>query len=154
MFPPVPTGVTLEMLVNQEIVNPPKEKDGRIYQFVNCPNLLRAYSLSNRWYGIQLVITPDEQERTYWVRSSVIKFLLGVKTGTIYEIHVDVPKIQQRGRYFFTGCEEPDWPLYITSVILAHLETLKFSQNKPSGHPVLVCKIIRNYSPQIFEELL
>lgn len=83
-------------------------------------------------------------------------FTLDKKTGRIQRIDLDVEELKETAIWQRFPAQAPEnWAVFIASLLIAHIEVLKFSQDRDSrthSHSA-VERIIRNYSETIFEEV-
>lgn len=145
IFGPVPILNQYNVQVNPEIIN----TRGNI---PHCPNLITVQRLGNQTLKVVFNSVP---ERTQLVRFRGVTFEIGRAHGRVKNVVIDYPYIRNRGVFLRQGCGETEWRQFISSVVQAHLEVLKFylPQHKRTRHPILVSRIFRNYADPIFQEV-
>jgi hypothetical protein len=142
-----PTGTLIRFVpIDASLVNTPKNG----WSFANCPNCVW---LRWRLHNCLEIEVGSFQESCTWYCYPCMDFCIGKSSGRIKKIIVKYQYIRNRGQWFRTACGETDWAKYFTSVTLAHIEILKFSQRKRSHHPTLVSRIFKQYGENFFQEV-
>jgi hypothetical protein len=142
----VPAAVVSAHTVNVDttLVNP--VKNGVQYQ--DCPLVVYVTRRVNR--TVEIEFGGLNFENGIWYSFPSVSFYVGSRTGRIKEIWLDYAWVNTRGNWFRNACGTTDWPKYYTSVVLAHLEVLKFNQRRRSHHPTVISRVFKQYGEQIF----
>lgn len=114
-----------------------------------CPPSITIYKNNNRTIEVCMNLLG---EPCYWHNMSCISFKIGMSTGRIHAVYVRYEMIRKFGANLRIGFGNTDWEKYFSSVVMAHIEVLKFSQWKKNRHPILISKIFKVYAEDIFQE--
>lgn len=146
VFGPVPTANIRPVPIDAAVVNSPKNG----YTYADCPGSV--------WVRCKVNFTLDVevggfQEKCMWYCWPGVEFHVGKQTGRIKRVIVKYRYLRNRGQFFRNACGETEWPKYFTSVVLAHIEVLKFSQRNRSHHPTLIGRIFKHYGENLFQDV-
>ncbi len=144
MFGRVPDVSVRTIPINGAMLN-----DKRVV-IADCPANVVVRRKSNRTLSI---VTGTFGEKCYWMHWPCISFQVGIQTGRVRSLIVRYDKIRKLGSFFRHGCPDTEWKKYLTSVVTAHVEVLKFSQRRKCRHPALISRIFKHYGDQIFDEV-
>lgn len=87
-----------------------------------------------------------------WVKIGCVSFYIGKITGIIKDICIDYPVLKSNGSVFRKN-QETDWTKYYTSIILAHIEVLKFSYPWYNGYNKNIIDLIKKHGDKIFSSI-
>ena len=132
--------------IDADAVNAPKNG----WSFADCPASVWVRRKFNNTLELEV---GNFEEKCVWYCYPSVDFFVGKKTGRVKKLIVKYRHIRSRGQWFRHSCGTTDWPKYFTSVVMAHLEVLKFSQRKRSHHPTLIGRIFKSYGENFFQEV-
>lgn len=135
-----------EIVINTKSINLNKEMLAAGCNALKFPNTLKI----NRLVGdkIDIVIKPID-EMFYWDHYQGISFAIGLTTGEVERIRLDTAYLNDRGHWIRNG-GQTEWPKYYNSIVMAHIEVLKYAQRKKCRQLSAVHRIFRHYGEEIF----
>jgi len=147
LFGPVPNITVRHLPIDQELVNPLKQG----FKVQHCPPSIIVRRKVNQTLEVEI---DQLNELCSWYSFPSVKFCVGRSSGRIAKLIICYNHIYNRGSWFRIACGQTDWAKYYGSIISAHIEVLKFSQRKRSHQLGVVGRIFKNYSTNIFEEVV
>jgi len=131
--------------IDSSLVNAPKNG----WCFAGCPATVWVRRKIDNTTELEF---GDFDERCMWYCWPGVDFYAGKKSGRIKLILVKHDYVRNRGQWFRKTCGPTEWPKYFTSVVLAHIEVFKFSQQVRSHNPTLISRICKQYGENFFQE--
>lgn len=142
-----PANINVRMVpIDAGSVNP--EKNG--WSYADCPASVWVRRKVNNTTEIEV---GTFEEPYTWYCYPCMDFCIGKHSGRIKKIIVKQRYIRGRGQWFRHSCGQTEWPKYFTSVVMAHIEVLKFTQRIRSHHPTLIARIFKQYGENFFQEV-
>lgn len=135
-----------ESIINTKSINLNKEMLAAGCNALKFPNALKINRL--RGDKIDIIIKPPE-ELFYWDHYQGISFAIGLASGEVERIRLDTAYLSDRGHWIRNG-GQTEWPKYYNSIVMAHVEVLKYSQKKKCRQIAAVHRIFRHYGEEIF----
>jgi hypothetical protein len=142
----LPTIVSIYYVnIDQEMVNP--ERAG--FRYTHCPHVI---TVKKRLDGRLWVDFGDPIfETVRWYKYPCVTFRVGSSSGFIKTAIIDYKVIHTKGKFFCHTCANPEWTKYMSSVVQAHIEVLKFGMSRRSRYPQLTGRIFKHYGDSIFQ---
>jgi hypothetical protein len=135
-----------DSIINTKSINLNKEMLAAGCNALTFPNALKVHRL--RGDKIDIVIKPPE-ELFYWDHYQGISFAIGLTSGEVERVRLDTSYLSDRGHWIRNG-GQTEWPKYYNSIVMAHIEVLKYSQKKKCRQLSAVHRIFRHYGEEIF----
>jgi hypothetical protein len=110
------------------------------------PNNIKVHRLVGG--QIESVIASPNELFT-WQHYQGISFAVALSSGEIERVRIDADYLAERGQWIRNG-GQTEWPKYYNSIVMAHLEVLKYAQKKKSRQLSAVHRIFRHYGEEIF----
>lgn len=135
-----------ESVIGTKAINLNKEMLAAGCNALKFPNTLRINRL--RGDKVDIIIKPPAEELFYWDNYQGISFAIGLHSGDVERVRLDISYLSDRGQWIRNG-GQTEWPKYYNSIIMAHLEVLKYAQKKKCRQLSAVHRIFRHYGEEI-----
>jgi hypothetical protein len=133
-------------IINTKVINLNKELLAAGCNALKFPNTLRI----NRLSGDKIdIIIKSPEELFYWDHYQGMSFAIGLMSGEVERIRLDTSYLSDRGHWIRNG-GQTEWPKYYNSIVMAHVEVLKYAQKKKNRQLSAVHRIFRHYGEEVF----
>jgi len=138
-----------DMLINTKSINLNPELLAAGCDQLVFPNNIRVHKFREGIYDIEI---KRSGKLFNWHNFQGLSFAITISTGEIERIRIDTGYVWGRGAWLRNG-SQTEWPKYYNSVVMAHIEVLKFSGQKTRQLSV-VHRIFKHYGQDIFVWIL